>query len=223
MLIAGVDGCKDGWMIVSETREGQTATAVASDFRQILDGKYELVVVDIPIGLLESGTRLADRQSRRLLRGRACCVFTAPLRPMLLCADYPQARACRLRIESKGVTKQAWATVPKIIQVDRLLTPEAQSRVREGHPEVSFAHLNDGKPLALSKHSTEGRRKRIALLKEHFPNIASEVQRHSRVAKDLIDAYAMLWTARRIRDGWSVTLPEHAPRDTRGLLMQIWA
>jgi predicted RNase H-like nuclease len=115
------------------------------------------------------------------------------------------------------------ATVPKIIQVDRLLTPESQSRVREGHPEVSFAHLNDGKPLSLSKHSTEGRRKRIALLMEHFPTIASEVQRQSRVAKDLIDAYAMLWTARRVRDGCSVALPEHPPRDMRGLLMQIWA
>ena len=199
------------------------AIDVASDFRQILDGKYELVVVDIPIGLLETGTRLADQESRRLLKARACCVFTAPLRPMLACADYAAARECRLRIEGKAVTKQSWATVPKIIQVDRFLTPDAQSRVREGHPEVSFAYLNDGKAIALSKHSDEGRRKRIALLKEHFSGIPSEVQRHSRLAQDLIDAYAMLWTARRVRDGSAVALPQRAPRDMHGLFMQVWA
>jgi predicted RNase H-like nuclease len=223
MLIAGVDGCKDGWVIVSETHEGQTAIDVAPDFQQILRSECDLIVVDVPIGLLERGTRLADQEARRLLKARACCVFTAPLRPMLTCLDYLEARKCRLRIEGKSLTKQAWAIMPKIIEVDRLLTSKSQSRVREGHPELSFAHLNDGNALGLSKHSKEGRQNRIALLTKHFSGIASDVQKHSRVAQDLVDAYAMLWTARRIRDGGAVALAEHAPRDTHRLLMQIWA
>jgi len=223
MLIAGVDGCKDGWVIVSETHEGQPAIGIASDFQRVLQCEYGLIVVDVPIGLLNRGTRLADQESRRLLKGRACCVFTAPLRPMLTCLDYPEARKCRLQIEGKSLTKQAWAIMPKIIEVDSLLIPKSQPRVREGHPEVSFAHLNGGNGLALSKHSEGGRRERIALLAKHFPDIASRLKKHARVAKDLIDAYAMLWTAHRIRDGRAVALPEHAPRDTRGLLMQIWA
>ena len=221
MVIAGVDGCRDGWIIVSEISDGLTTIEVASDFQQILH--RDLVVVDIPIGLLEKGIRLADQEARRLLGRRGCCVFTAPLRPMLTCLDYDEARNCRLGIEGKALTKQAWAIIPKIIEVDRLLTPESQSRVKEGHPEVSFAQLNGGKALTLSKHCEEGRCERLALLRKHFSGLASELQKHTQIAEDLIDACVMLWTARRVRDGHAVALPERAPRDIRGLLMQIWA
>jgi predicted RNase H-like nuclease len=41
--------------------------------------------------------------------------------------------------------------------------------------------------------------------------------------KDVIDAYALLWTARRIREREAVALPENSAVDARGLLMQIWA
>ena len=43
------------------------------------------------------------------------------------------------------------------------------------------------------------------------------------MAGDVIDAYAMLWTARRIRNGCAVAFPEQSPKDSRSLLMQIWA
>jgi len=222
-FIAGVDGCKNGWVIVSETHDGYIAVDVVSDFQRVLDCKYDLVVIDIPIGLLEGGTRLADQEARRLLKRRACCVFTAPLRPMLTCTDYLAARQCRLGIEGKALTTQAWAIIPRIIEVDRLLTIESQSQVKEGHPEVSFAHMNSGDVLASSKHKIEGRRLRLSLLARHFPDVTLNVEKHSRIAEDVIDAYAMLWTAQRIRHNRALALPERAPSDARGLLMQIWA
>jgi predicted RNase H-like nuclease len=109
MFLAGVDGFKNGWVIVSETRQGQTTIDVAHDFRQILNCPYERVVVDIPIGLLDNGTRLADREARCLLKQRSCCVFTSPVRPLLSCSDYREANKRRRAIEGKGLTKQAWA------------------------------------------------------------------------------------------------------------------
>jgi predicted RNase H-like nuclease len=222
MAAAGIDGCKNGWVIVSESHDGQVDIDVAPDFQSVLDRKYDLVLVDIPIGLLDSGTRLADQEARRLLKRRACCVFTAPLRPMLNCADYSEARKLRLQIEGKSLTRQTWAIVPKIKEVDAILTPEAQSRIREGHPEVSFAHMNGGKALASSKHTVNGRCDRISLLTVHFPDIASLVQPHSRIAEDVIDACAMLWSAQRIHNKHALALPEDSPVDSRGLLMQIW-
>src|SRR5438045_2883085 len=114
MAAAGIDGCKNGWVIVSEAHGGQVAIEVAPDFQSVLDRKYDLVLVNITIGLLDSGTRLADQEARRLLRRRACCVFKAPLRPMLNCADYSEARKLRLQIEGKSLTRQTWAIVPKI-------------------------------------------------------------------------------------------------------------
>lgn len=94
-FLAGVDGCKSGWVVASETRSGQVAVDVVSCFSEVLGRDYRLLVVDVPIGLLEHGTRLADQEARGLLKQRACCVFTAPPRPMLDCADYPEARKLR--------------------------------------------------------------------------------------------------------------------------------
>ncbi len=222
-LIAGIDGCKGGWVIVSETCDGRVDVDVVPEFRVVLERHYQLVVVDIPIGLLDKGTRFADQEARRLLKRRSCCVFSAPLRPTLACSDYAEAKKYRLTTEGKGLTKQAWAIVPKITEVDRLLTPEMQSCVREGHPEVSFAQINDGEAMSCSKHSLEGRRERISLLEKHFSTVASQIQAHSRITEDLIDAYALLWTARRIRSGQVVALPEQSPIDAKELLMQIWA
>jgi len=223
MVIAGVDGYKNGWVMVSQTDDGQVTVSLLSGFSQVMDCNCAIVVVDVPIGLLDRGTRSADREARRLLRRRSCCVFTAPLRAMVGCSDYSEAQQCRLRVDGKGLTKQSWAIMPKIREVDRLLTPETQSCIREGHPEVSFAQMNNGQPLTVSKHTLEGEHARIALLATHFSSVPFHVQEHRRVAEDVIDAYAMLWTARRICDGCAVALPEQSPKDSRGLLMQIWA
>ena len=221
-FLAGVDGCKSGWVVASETRSGQLAVEVVSCFSEVLDRGYQLLVVDVPMGLLEHGTRLADQEARGLLKQRACCVFTAPLRPMLDCVDYLEARQLRLQIEGKSLTRQAWEIMPKIKEVDAILTPQAQSRVREGHPEVSFAYMNGGKALSNSKHTANGRRDRISLLIVRFPHVVSLVQTHSRVAEDVIDACAMLWSAHRIYKKQALVLPKKSLADTRGLLMQIW-
>jgi predicted RNase H-like nuclease len=223
MPAAGIDGCKNGWVIASEASEGHIALDVVPDFRSVLHRKCDPILVDIPIGLMDRGTRLADQEARRLLKRRACCVFTAPLRPMLSCADYSDARTLRLQIEGKSLTKQAWAIVRKIKEVDSILSPEVQSRIREGHPEVSFAHMNGGQALANSKHTATGRRDRFSLLAVPFPDVASLVRSHSRIAEDVIDACAMLWSAQRIHNKRAAALPGDSPLDSRGLKMQIWA
>jgi predicted RNase H-like nuclease len=221
--IAGVDGCKRGWVVVSHSPDGNFAVKVFPQFAAVLEDVHDVIVVDIPIGLLDKGTRMADCAARRALKGRSCCVFTAPLRPMLASRDYSEANACRQRIEGKGLTKQAWAILAKIAEVDQLVTPERQARIKEGHPEVSFAYMNRGQALHSSKHTTEGHQARITLLTIYFPNIASLVQEHERIAEDVVDAFAMLWTAQRVSEGRALALPGEPQRDSRGLLMQIWA
>ncbi|HLY98400.1 MAG TPA: DUF429 domain-containing protein [Candidatus Angelobacter sp.] len=221
--IAGVDGCKAGWVIVSESATSGITIEIVSSFSEVLTRGYQVVIVDIPIGLTNRGTRLADQQARRLLKGRACCVFTAPLRHILTCADYSEARKYRIEIEGKSLTKQTWAIVPKIREVDALLSCEIQSQVREGHPEVSFAHMNLGNALSASKHSAKGQQDRIDLLTAHFLDVPSLVKKHRRIAEDVIDGFAMLWTARRVYNKQAFMLPSESQTDSRGLLMQIWA
>ena len=180
-------------------------------------------MIDIPIGLPDRDTREADLQARALLGTRGCCVFPAPLRGMLACKTHQEACALGRRVHGKGISIQAWGILPKIREVDAHLTPADQSRIREGHPEVSFALMNGGHALTERKSTPAGRDARLRLLESHVPSVRDEVEKHRTFRGDVIDAFAMLWTARRLRDGLARALPDSPVLDSRGLAMQIWA
>ena len=223
MRIAGVDGCKKGWVAVWEMDDGRVEVQQFGSVIDILQRKPDLVVIDIPIGLVETGFRLADKQARAFLKSRGCCVFNAPLRGMLKCADYRAACNLGQQIHQKGISIQTWAITQKIKEVDEAISFMSQSVVREGHPEVSFAVMNGGSAVSFKKASAAGREVRMELLSAHFSGVKSTIQKHSGLREDVIDAYAMLWTARRIRDRAALSFPEISDSDSRGLSMQIWA
>jgi predicted RNase H-like nuclease len=77
------------------------------------------------------------------------------------------------------------------------------------------------------KKSAEGRRERLELLRAQGITIDVHAERlrlgRDNVARDdIIDAAAMLVTARRIASGTVTRLGDETP-DSRELLMQIWA
>jgi predicted RNase H-like nuclease len=161
--VAGVDGCKAGWFVViasAEKPDSRTNTSyvfmlknlfVAGTFTEVLSATMgcQLVCVDIPIGLSDGDKpRECDLAARKLLRGqRASSVFPAPSRPCLSTNEYKVANAICRKLSGKGLSKQSFALLEKIRQVDGLMTPALQNRVREIHPEVSFWALNGKKPV----------------------------------------------------------------------------
>jgi predicted RNase H-like nuclease len=165
MTLAGIDGCKNGWVVIWE-RDETISMEFVEHLHDILDRKPKIAVIDIPIGLLEIGTREADRKARQILKSRSCCVFTAPIRPLLQCATYDLARQCRHQLEGKSVTRQAWAILDKVKGTDKSVTPLLQQTIKEGHPEISFAFMNGGTPLSDSKHSSAGQQARIRFLSQ---------------------------------------------------------
>jgi predicted RNase H-like nuclease len=95
------------------------------------------------------------------------------------------------------------------------------------HPEVSFWALNGFAAMRHGKKSSEGRSERRKLLTRVFGATALDATRsrhkHADVQDDdLHDAFAALWTARRIYQGLAQCLPESTPRDALGLPMAIW-
>lgn len=92
MILAGVDGYKNGWVVIWDCN-GTTSVECVDNLQDILERKPQIAIVDIPIGLLEIGTREADDRARGFLKKRSCCVFTAPTRPMLECDSYLQHNA----------------------------------------------------------------------------------------------------------------------------------
>jgi predicted RNase H-like nuclease len=182
-------------------------------------------VIDVPIGIMDGMPRAADQAARRMLRHRACCVFSAPYRAMLGARSFEEASAARKRLDGKGCSRQTFGIIGKIAEVDALMSPENQARVREGHPEVTFAVMCD-KPIDERKKTGAGRAARLAALRPSFPDLDDRLvaRTPSGVGRDdVLDAYAMLWTARRLVAGTALCLPEPDQRDSRGLRAEIVA
>ena len=224
-MLAGIDGYKNGWVAAIELRPGETVVRAYPHFRSILgDSSLTLIVIDIPIGLLDHGARTCDVEARRLLgRPRGSSVFPSPIRTMLDARTWEEA--CRRRVEEEGkkCSKQVAGILPKIREVDEEMTPVMQHRICEGHPELCFAMMNQGKPMSFNKRMKEGQEERLRLLLCHFPVTPMQLRGVSGARADILDAYACLWTARRVVQGTAVSLTADTEVDSKGLKADIIA
>ncbi len=186
-----------------------------------------LIGIDIPIGLADAGPRACDRDARARLGPRRASVVPSPVRPAL--AAPTRARADRLTrsIDGRGVGAQAFAIYARVREVDELLreSPAHRRRAAEVHPELSFLEQNGRRPLP-SKHEAAGLRARRRLVSSvvgrgAYRELRGCVPPRLAADDDLLDALAVLWSARRIRRGRALGLPDPAPRDRYGLPMQI--
>ncbi len=105
-MIAGVDGCEDGWVAAIESADGERLVIVFKRFKDLVaNAALKIIVVDIPIGLTARGPRLCDIETRRFIGPRGSSVFPAPLRPMLTARDWKDAARLRQTIEGKRCSK----------------------------------------------------------------------------------------------------------------------
>ena len=231
MPIAGVDGCRRGWIVAIDREDGsEPRVSLFERFGDVLTStpRLQVVAVDIPIGLASSRTcvRECDVQARASLgHPRGLSVFTAPIRQVLGVKPHPTASALSKELCGSGLSIQAYCIAPKIKEVDDAVSPAESERVFEVHPEVCFAQLTGG-PIQTRKKSVEGRRIRREALVAEFQDRAvslaeSAFSRKDVGTDDVYDAFACLWTARRIGLGKHGTFPLRPPIDERGLLMRI--
>lgn len=230
-IISGADGCRGGWVVVSKDLEsGKISWRLCRTFEDIIKGTDfpEVLAIDIPIGLKEKGGRLCDQSARKVLGPiRSSSVFSAPVRPVLKSTSYLEACTIRESIEGKRMSKQAYAILPKIREVDAILSssPDLQRQVREVHPEVCFHFMNEARTPLQSKKSASGHQERLALLAPIFGDgviQALEARRDlSSQPDDILDAFTALWTAERIYQGTARSFPEFPEVDSKGLRMEI--
>jgi predicted RNase H-like nuclease len=223
--VLGVDGCASGWIAVRLDVDGAARFSVAHEFASLAGAGDALTYIDMPIGLPESGERGCDRAARKLLKGAAARVFLGLRRPLLGCpGDYAAANRWA-KADGKGLSRQAFAILPKIAEIDRAMTPARQKAIRESHPELVFCRFNGGVPL-LSKHTAEGLRQRRQIVAGHgikdIDRWLGELRGTGAKPDDLLDAAILAVAARDAARGpsWRVKCPE--ARDARGLRMDIW-
>lgn len=237
MRVAGVDGFKAGWVVAHLELQGQkrlrTRIEVAEHFKDVYERTKacEAVAVDIPIGLSNDAPRACDTAARALLGKRSSSVFPAPLRCVLVETSHAAANRLSKRRARIGTPAQTFALVPKILEVDEIITPRLQERVFEVHPELSFRALNEGRSLEFSKRSAIGVLQRLRLLLRvgiDVQTVLGELERSARPGlegkvglDDVLDALAAAWSAQRKVQGLAEQATEEVQFDSEGLRMQI--
>ena len=188
------------------------------------------MLIDIPIGLPDEGSteRLCDLEARKVLAPhRTSSVFPVPSRAATYADSYEEACERDEAARGKRLSRQSWAIVPKIREVDSLLRahPEIRPRLRETHPEVCFWGLS-GHSMRHSKKTREGFHKRLEILCEVLPDApdlfgAAFLMHGGFEASrdDILDALAAAVSASRL--GECLTLPRVPETDSTGLPMEI--
>lgn len=194
-----------------------------------------VIAVDVPIGLATTavrGGRTCETMARHLLAKRASCVFSSPTRAALSSfragGGYRTVSAANRGgvPHAPGLSLQTFAILPKIDEVDRVITPVLQGRVVEVHPELCFMGANAGAPMASSKRTVAGRQQRVAVLQQvGFPVPLQLLGTHMLAGAkgdDLLDACIACWTANRVASGVGIVVPTTPPTDSVGLRMELW-
>ena len=204
----------------SSIDEQPSEVHVVASFAEVLALGPAAIAIDMPIGLSTAGQRACDVEVRRRLGARRASVFPAPIRPVLRASDYVEALEIGRAADGRGMSKQSFHLLPKVREVDALITPSRQRTIVECHPELCFAAMT-GAPCTHPKRTAAGRAERLAALREAFPDVDVHLAAPHRGAKsdDVLDAFATAWTARRVLAGTA----EHVGGDLdgRGLRMEI--
>ncbi|MGE0151467.1 MAG: DUF429 domain-containing protein [Reyranellaceae bacterium] len=233
MWVAGVDGCRAGWIVALRHLEsGELRCRLLARIAEVdsLDEKPQRLAIDMPIGFADiagKGGRDCERAARALLPGKSSSVFSLPCRAALAATDYREALKLNRASgpDKVGLSQQGFHLLDKLRDLDSWITPARQRRCIEAHPELAFALVNGGKPVLSRKRQPEGRAERLRLLKRggiSVPRSMIETRPKGCAIDDLLDAIMLTRTAERHLRGGAVCLPPKPPRDARRLQMAIW-
>ena len=225
--VLGVDACRRGWIAVA-IEGAVTGAYFAEDIAALVaraqaDGPVAVVAVDMPIGLADRGFRQADVLARAEIGPLWASVFMTPAREALLAADHAAASAVNRRLTGHGISIQAFALKPKLLEVERWARATAAGVV-EIHPEVCFARLAGG-PLTARKSSWAGAEQRRALLAGAGIRLAGDLGPAGALAgvDDVLDAGAAAWAARRVLSGAARPIPDPPEVFSDGWPCAMWA
>lgn len=214
--IIGIDGCKRGWFSVWQNPDHTIQSMIFSTLNHLKDffndEAHLIIGIDMPVILSDFIPREADQLARKLLSKKASSVFTAPTPEMLEQPNYERASYVSKRLFGKSMSLQSWYLFPKIKDVQTIIH-DAHINLYEIHPELSFRAMNHEEVILESKKSKEGFEIRNALLRRHFESFDFESIRNLYPRKDvmdndILDAMAVLWSAKRIQANEASFLPK---------------
>lgn len=225
-LIAGVEPCPGGWLVVGARLQGITAFPIEPEvfptFAEILDYRpsFDVIAVHCHLSFPEEDTeggRTCDKEARKLLGWpRSGAIGSPPSRYYLRTGDL-DARA------HKGLNPINARMMRRYAEVAEEMQPYRQRQVFEVHPELSFYQLNDDQPMQHSKHTEKGIAERTALVQARIAGVETvlDAKLPKVELRHLLDATADMVTARRIAARAVDRIPEDPEWDEQGIRMEL--
>jgi predicted RNase H-like nuclease len=209
-IARGLDGCADGWVVVTLVEGRVGDVEVVAGLHAVPDDGAT-VAVDMPIGLVDAPVRDADAAARRRLPGRGSTLFNSPPRAVVdgylagAIRDHATASARARAVTGKGLSRQTWALVPRIAELD-LAVGEGR-KLLEVHPEVAFTEATGQVPPR--KRSWAGVATRLRALEGLGLVLPGRFHGDRCAPDDVLDAAICAWVADGVAcgDGRIVTYP----------------
>jgi len=227
----GIDGCKGKWVAVYITEdhfEVEKFETISDICRRYSDA--DSMIIDIPIGLVESKTDIRpDQLVKKQLGKKASSIFEVPCRQAVYANDKPSAREQNIAILGKSLSEQTLGITKGIKQVDEFLQdhPMWKNKLLESHPEFCFSKLNDNHPILEHKTTAEGQKKRLEVLEKYYTEANQVVAKfladvpYRKKTDDVIDALCLAVIGKIVFEKGLKTIPEEPMMDARGILMQM--
>lgn len=184
---------------------------------------FGIIALGAPIGFVDTpngGYRRCDLEARRLLGWpRRTAVARVPSREGLAAGNLAEAT----RIEP-WLTPLAYRRFRWLREIDVEVQPYHQRRLFSTVPELSFYLVNADRPTHTSTYWRDGPAERLELLRERLPGLRAIADRRpprGAGISHVVDAAALLWTARRISGKAITRLPQDPEWDSLGRRMEI--
>jgi predicted RNase H-like nuclease len=226
--IAGVTPCPGGWLVLPARLSGVTVAAeeafVLPKLFEVLDYRptFDSAAVYAPMGLFDEPSgqyRPCDREARDYVGWpRLVAIHGTPCRTALESSP-SDARRMEEWMTKHDVRRLRW-----LREAAREFQPFHTRKFVSAHPDVSFTAMNGDEPLETSPYHEDGRQDRLELIRERLPGVDDVVMRTPPAGAapvHMLQAGALLWTARRASGRAISRMPMDPTWDDAGIRMEI--
>lgn len=227
--IGGIVPCPGGWLIVPARLAGVTVVVedpeVVRTLADVLDykPKFDAAAIWCPIGFHDEPVgpyRDCDAEAQDTIGWpRRIAVRPTPSRAALRAASRDEAKALEPWLNRDDLRRFKW-----LREAEELFQPFHQRTYFAAHPDLTFADLNGDVPLTTSPYHEDGILERMGLIRDRLPGVEEVVMRTpppGAAQVHLLQAAALVWTARRVAGRAMQRLPFEPEWDTAGLRMEL--
>jgi predicted RNase H-like nuclease len=227
--LGGIVPCPGGWLIVPARLAGITVNAEEPEVvRTLLDvlefkPKFDAAAIYAPVGFSEQPQgpyRPCDSEAREMI-GWPRVVGVKPM---------PSRAALRALSREAALEIEPWLTNDDFRrfkwwrEAERDIQPFHQRTIFAAHPDLSFTSLNGDQPLTTSPYHPEGLLQRMQLIRDKMPGVEDVIMRLPPPGAGqlhLMQACALVWTARRACARAMSRLPMDPTWDEEGMRMEL--